>query len=220
MLCIWVTPHDRSAAFYLLPTRAWEMLFGGVIYLFPIEASENRWKNQIVQLAGLLIILAGILLTDPAAPWPGWRALVPVLGTALAMGSTYPESRLLNNAPAQWIGKTSYSIYLWHWPVVVALGFFELSNRIEWRIGGILLSALLGGLSFYAVEQTTRRIGREKRGLPASHAATLTALMKIGASTLPIALLALFVWRSDGYAPRAPVSVRIVKRARSTLTFR
>ena len=82
-LSVVLTPKIATAAFYLLPTRAWEMLAGGMAYLLADRsalwtARQRRW----LEVAGVALLAGAIAGFDSASPWPGWRALVPVLGTA------------------------------------------------------------------------------------------------------------------------------------------
>lgn len=209
-LCILITPHHSTAAFYLLPTRTWEMLIGGLIYLFPLIANDE-WKRKIAQYTGLAAILASALLMNSRTSWPGWHALLPVLGAALTIWSACQRSRVLDNRFAQWCGTTSYSAYLWHWPVVVGLVYFEHFDEIEYRIAGIALSLVLGSLSYYLVERTTHDLGRTKNPERLPRIAWLLALSRIGATALPVAILALVVWRSDGYPYRVSGAVRTLE---------
>ena len=115
---ILMTPRSSSAAFFLLPSRAWEMLAGGLVCLYPLQL-KPRWKLP-VEVTGILLIGASIALFHPNHAWPGWRALGPVVGCVLVLAAASQRS-LLASMPFQWLGNLSYSVYLWHWPVVVAL---------------------------------------------------------------------------------------------------
>jgi len=144
--------HD--AGFYLLPTRAWEMLAGGLIYAFSLQATQ---KTKTTESVGFLIILGSILFIDSSYSWPGSLAALPVLGAALMIISANEKSLLTNNPVSQYIGTISYSLYLWHWPIVVALNLFELKES-AWGIGiGIAASFALASLSYYLVEQPWRK---------------------------------------------------------------
>lgn len=136
-----------NPAYYLLPTRAWEMMMGGVAFLYPWSFSESRKKA--VELIGLALILGSYVFVSSDVPWPGHFALLPVLGAYLIIVSNRQSSFITNNALFQYLGKWSYSIYLWHWPVVVFLYFYELHS---YELFGIFASIVLGFSSYYFVE--------------------------------------------------------------------
>lgn len=149
-LSISYTPINPSGAFYLLPTRAWEMLVGGIVFLFPLTLS-TRVKQLTFYIGLLLIILAVLLFTDKFL-WPGYWAIIPVLGTMLIIWSNQ-NNLITNNLLSQWLGKVSYSIYLWHWPIAVLLLISDLLTNPFYKIIGILVSFTLGTLSYIFIER-------------------------------------------------------------------
>ncbi|WP_111861515.1 acyltransferase family protein [Acinetobacter sp. CFCC 10889] len=147
--CIYATYKDSKTAYFLLTSRAWEMLLGGLAYLYPW--SPKKTTHQVtIQFIGLVIIVASYFLISNTTPWPGYMALIPVLGTYLIIVSNYQHNMLINNPVFSYIGKWSYSIYVWHWPLVVLGYYFELT---DWWIYGIPLSILLGFLSYQLIEK-------------------------------------------------------------------
>lgn len=129
LLAIAVTPENGSVAYYLLPTRAWQLAAGGILALGvrgkvglpgPIAASIG-W-------AGALLIAGSMVLITPSTPYPGIAAAAPTAGTlaliAAGRRSGAPGALLLVRAPFRWLGRISYSLYLWHWPVLVLGGTF------------------------------------------------------------------------------------------------
>ncbi|MEZ9386306.1 acyltransferase family protein [Vibrio lentus] len=129
-----------NPAYYLLPTRAWEMMLGGVAFLYPWNASES--KRKIIEIGGLLLVLASYVFISSDIPWPGYFALVPVLGTYLMIISNQKSSILTNNYVFQYIGRYSYTIYLWHWPVVVFFNYFHNKSLVIFLY--VFLSFVLG----------------------------------------------------------------------------
>jgi peptidoglycan/LPS O-acetylase OafA/YrhL len=147
-LSVIVTMKWPNPAYYLLPTRAWEMMMGGVAFLYPWSLSESRKKA--VELTGLALILGSYAFVSSDIPWPGHFALLPVLGAYLMIVSNQQSSFITNNAFFQCLGKWSYSIYLWHWPVVL----FGYSLGIaDWWLYGLPLSLILGSLSSIYIER-------------------------------------------------------------------
>lgn len=176
------------AAFYLLPTRGWELAMGGLVYL--LSRRSDTWlqgRQQLLYWAGLLLWLAGFVLIDTSLPWPSGWALLPVLGTALIILAQTESALLLSNPLAQWLGNISYSLYLWHWPLVVALYFAGLQQQWDWVIGGLLLSLVLGQLSYRLVENPVR-LGLTQRSYWQQVAALGVAGLMIGVAAVGVRL--------------------------------
>lgn len=157
---LYISALKPVEAFYLLPTRGWELAAGGLLFL--LERKAPRWlvgKGFWVYSAGLLFWLIGFVLIDAGLVWPSGWALLPVLGTALIILANQATSQpiWLVNPLTQWLGNISYSLYLWHWPLVVALYFVGLHNNLGWITAGLLLSLLLGQLSYRFVENPVRK---------------------------------------------------------------
>lgn len=159
-----VTSVIAGQAFYLLPTRAWEMLAGGMVFffqsrisLFLNDAHYGKRLGCSLYWAGFGLIFAGIWCFSGNDPWPGWRAAFPVAGAALVLLARRDKALLTDHPLFQWMGDRSYSIYLWHWPFVVVLNYLDfLSNA--WAVtGGVLVSLALGALSYRCVELPSRK---------------------------------------------------------------
>lgn len=143
------TYKSPNAAYYLFPTRAWEMMIGGVAYLYPFTLQENRKK--LVEWVGLILVIASYFLISAENLWPGYLAIFPVLGSFLIIQAQRNDSIITGNIVFQKIGTWSYSIYLWHWPFVVAIYTFALPDYYIYI--GMVLSVLLGFLSYKYVEK-------------------------------------------------------------------
>lgn len=135
-----------TSAFYLLPSRAWEMLAGGMVYLFPITIKKVH--ARFYHYAGLLIITLSYILLNDSYSWPGYMALPPVIGACMILASNYNESAFSSSAVLQKIGSWSYSIYLWHWPIVVFIYKKSLLSDARYIIIGLLASFVLGAISY------------------------------------------------------------------------
>lgn len=159
---ILATGADPVFAFYMLPTRAWEMMAGGLVFLFPMTLS--RGVRAAFEGLGLACILAGVHLFSERDPWPGCFAILPVLGTALVIYAN-TDSAVSRNPALQFAGKVSYSVYLWHWPVVVFLYTCGLLGSAVHVGCAILLSLALGSLSYYLVESRAKKPGSLPRAV-------------------------------------------------------
>lgn len=156
-LSVIITPLKPSAAFYLLPTRAWEMLTGGLVYLLANRVILNSSTRSALEFSGFALIIGAIIGFDSSSSWPGWRALVPIIGTSLVLLAARSRSLWTTPTMTQWFGTRSYSLYLWHWPIVVALTYSEQQNNPIYIAAGLGLTLVLGNLSYHLVESTTRR---------------------------------------------------------------
>lgn len=147
---------DPSYAFYMLPSRAWEMFLGGVVFY---AARSERYKlNKDWSLyTGLVFVVVAIFVYSPATVWPGIAALLPTVGTALILYAG-KDSFLISNVVAQKLGDWSYSIYLWHWPLVVSVLLFDIEQTMLLSVSLISLSIVLGALSYYCIENPIRKI--------------------------------------------------------------
>jgi hypothetical protein len=149
IFCTIATYKWPNLAFYLLPTRAWEMMMGGVAYLYPFALKEE--KKKLLEYFGLVLIILSYFLISKDNLWPGYLALLPVLGSFFIIQAQRQDSFLTSNMVFQKIGAWSYSIYLWHWPLVVAIYYFSLNEKYIYF--GVALSGLLGFLSSEYIER-------------------------------------------------------------------
>jgi peptidoglycan/LPS O-acetylase OafA/YrhL len=147
-----------DVAFFSLPTRAWELLCGAMLAVLPARKHAVRpWLYQAVGVAGLVAVLVAVFTFDRETLFPGWAALLPVLGaTALiwsgGQGSTW-AGRLLSLPVFVWIGLLSYSLYLWHWPIYVYANAISVDGIQPWEaLGWMLLALGLAWLSWRFVE--------------------------------------------------------------------
>jgi len=147
--CVYTTYKDSKTAYFLLTSRAWEMLLGGLAFLYPWSL-QSKIKQITIQSLGIVLIITSYLLMSKDTLWPGYMALIPVFGAYLIIVSNFQNNFVINNVAFNYIGKWSYSIYVWHWPLVVMGFYFAFEN---WWIYGIPLSILLGFLSYQFIEK-------------------------------------------------------------------
>jgi peptidoglycan/LPS O-acetylase OafA/YrhL len=201
-LSIMFTPLRATSAFFLLPTRTWEMLAGGLVYLLAHRFPLTTRQRTIFEAVGLLLIIGSVAGFTATSPWPGWRALVPVLGAVAILLAARSDSYWTGQHTAQWLGTRSYSLYLWHWPIVVALTYVEWQNNSLAVAGGLVLTLALGDLSYRLVESPVR-IGLS-RMLPFWGAAALFGTMII------VAVAGLEISSKQGIANRFSAEVEKV----------
>jgi peptidoglycan/LPS O-acetylase OafA/YrhL len=186
----WLTFVHPAAAFYLLPTRAWELLLGGLLARSR-GAQHPTWLREGVAWCGLLAILGAVLLYSQHTPFPGFAALLPCLGAAAliwANTSTLTTAgRLLATRPLVGIGLLSYSWYLWHWPLFVFVRYWSpgpVPSKIRWLL--VLASLALAALSWKCVETPFRHTSRSLRPLGLMWIAlVLGALLMLSSNGLP-----------------------------------
>lgn len=121
---IYLSFTNPAPAYFMTTTRIWELGIGSMIAMTGLKMSGSRASlASWVALAGLVAIIIAALMYDETLPFPGYEALLPVLGAAaVVVACVSPESllgRALGLKPIQYVGDISYSLYLWHWPVVV-----------------------------------------------------------------------------------------------------
>ena len=149
-------------AFYLPHARAWELLLGSLISLWhlAIPPGKKAWSHG-VGLAGLLLIIGSMIGFGPQTPFPGAMALIPCAGTALLLiageHSRHAAGWLLERKPVVFLGRISYSVYLWHWPLLAL--FHTRYAHVPWISGWIFLGSLIvGWLSWRWVERPFRNL--------------------------------------------------------------
>ncbi|MDP1738121.1 MAG: acyltransferase family protein [Caulobacter sp.] len=153
-LSIWTVRDHPDAAFYLPFTRVWELLTGVLLALWK-PALPNAALRNAGGILGLAMIAASALLFSDQTPWPGYAALLPCLGAALLIAAEGGiAGRVLARRPMVWFGLTSYSLYLWHWPL---LTFQRMIAPGPWATAAtVLISILLAALSLRYVERPFR----------------------------------------------------------------
>lgn len=169
----------QNSAFYLLPTRAWEMLAGGIVFLFPVRiASRWRW---IAAWSGLGLIALAAVWATPGMPWPGYMALLPVAGATLFIAAQSERCWIVQNTLAQFLGRTSYSIYLWHWPFAAWLTYLSVESDPAWVGSFVIASVGLGYLSYRFVElPALSPAGFIRRSAPTIKLGTAFAILAAG----------------------------------------
>ncbi|WP_342235745.1 acyltransferase family protein [Inquilinus sp. OTU3971] len=161
---IWgVRPHP-TATFYLLPARGWELLLGSLLALNVLPAPTGRGVREFASALGLALIGYSVLTLSSTDPFPGWNAAPPCIGAALIIwagaGGDSLGGRLLGLSPVVFIGKISYSLYLWHWPIIVFVKYSINRELAPAEIGLVVVASVAAAtLSWRYVEQPFRGKG-------------------------------------------------------------
>lgn len=209
-LSIFLTPIAPNPAFYLLPTRAWELLAGAMI-AFGQPARHSRIAADIASLLGLALLLGSIYLLTPELVFPGYLAVFPVLGASLviAAGQDSVIARVLSSRILVGVGLISYSLYLWHWPLVVYARDLQLLDYAVVKLVILVLSASVAWLSWRYVERPFRdRVRWSARGVYAA----------AGASSVLIFAMAFGLQMTKGWPSRWSAEVNRFDAARNDVS--
>lgn len=160
VFCIIVQSLIPAITFFMMPPRLWEFLLGSVIAEGFIPPITRRWIAELTSAAALAALLLSMLWISWGAAHPGLVTLIPCLATAalIHIGGTQQTfvTRLLGTAPLVFCGLISYSLYLWHWPLIVFARYMDLTlSPAILAIGGALL-VVLSVLSWKYVETPFR----------------------------------------------------------------
>lgn len=185
--CVLLTPRVPSATFYLFPFRAWELLSGVLLAIWSATRREAWGFNAALSWLGLALIAGAVVLTQPGAGFPGWQALLPVAGAVLIMANGQQDNaanRMLGSAGPVFVGRISYSLYLWHWPVLVLSRYWrgDYANGLE-TAGWLALVMALSVLSWRYVERPFRKSGAMGNGRLLA-VAGVAAVVTLGAGSL------------------------------------
>ncbi|MDJ0336529.1 acyltransferase family protein [Salinibacterium sp. G-O1] len=188
-----MTYTNPSVAYFATTTRAWEFALGGLLSSVPIVAAGPRGRFQrrtariVAAAAGLAAVVASTFLLSSESPFPGWIAVIPVMGAVVIIWAGIGTETTPSDRPnlLEQVGNSSYSIYLWHWPLLIvapfALGYaLSFSNKVVL----LLVIAVLSWLSTTFVENPIRRNRwlRHRAWRPFIAAAVVTAMVLAGAA--------------------------------------
>ena len=153
---------DPARAFFVTPTRMWELGIGAAVALAaPVLARMARRTAQVVGGVGGAAVMASLVVLNDAMAWPGLVTALPVVGTAavIAAGGALPRnaaSLVLGIRPLVWVGAISYSLYLWHWPILVLAGEAFGPLRVWHKVVLCLVAFVPAYVSLKLVENPVR----------------------------------------------------------------
>ncbi|MCS3430531.1 acyltransferase family protein [Klebsiella sp. BIGb0407] len=151
-----ISQYKPTVAFYTIPTRAWEMLAGGLVYAYFSNIIISEIFKKLIEVTGFSLIIISLIIFDSTTVWPGINAALPVFGSMLILVSNRVNSIFTKPNVLQFIGSSSYSIYLWHWPIIFFILYFSMENNSFILGAGIASSIVIGWVSYRFVETPTR----------------------------------------------------------------
>jgi peptidoglycan/LPS O-acetylase OafA/YrhL len=146
LISIWAIDGHETSGFYLLPSRAWELGVGALVALWALryEAGPSRALAEAASVLGLLLIGVAVFGFSRTTPFPGYAAALPVVGTALLIWSnTHAQTgvaKVLSLRPCVAVGLISYSLYLWHYPLLV-FASYPSGSRVPPLVTALLIAA-------------------------------------------------------------------------------
>jgi peptidoglycan/LPS O-acetylase OafA/YrhL len=203
-LCVLVTPAKPNSSFYLLPTRLWEFLLGAVVAVWASNLNFCVHIREAIAASGLGLIAISIVAYSGRIEFPGYWAILPAGGSALIIAAGIQEptlvGRVLSIASIRLVGRLSYSLYLWHWPIIVfsRLRGFAIDAL---PVQGCILAASLAAsyASWRYIEVPFRRpalIGTQRR------------LMTLAGATVVLVVFSAALVLTDGLPSRLGTEAR------------
>lgn len=191
ILSVYLVKDSPSVGFYSISSRAWELLVGSVLALGlkPLQENFSIATRNIIGALSLATLLICIFTYDEQMAFPSWNAIVPCLSTALIIlagsssnGHKSCANKLLGAAPLVYVGLISYSLYLWHWPILV------ITQSVTWKARGmppmgatllIISTTLLAYITWKFVERPFRKYGKTKKSQLATIFAGVLSLIAV-----------------------------------------
>ena len=180
----WSVAETASAptwGYFSTLSRGWEIAAGALLAVIAGRLTRlSPGLRSAMSLGGLGLIAAGLFLLHPRMAVPGPWSAVPVAGALLVLaagvGSRLPSSRLLTNRGARYVGRISYSLYLWHFPVIVLLAALLPDGPMTVAVTAVVIVAL-SVISFHLIEQPMQRGVRAARMIPTRRTGSVPARM-------------------------------------------
>jgi peptidoglycan/LPS O-acetylase OafA/YrhL len=212
-LSVYAVWRGYAEAFYWAIFRAWELFAGAMLALAALRPPTGRVLREALSLLGLAAILWSVVSYDETTRFPGFAAVPPVLGSVLLIyaAERATAGRMLSLRPLVYVGAISYSLYLWHWPLLALARYWNVAELpAQWTAALVGVAFVLAALSWRFVEQPSRRPGRTMRlVLPGALAAML---LTVGFDAM--------VQATDGWPARLPEAARLLFAQNDAPEFR
>jgi len=202
----WGTVGHSSFAFYMLPTRFWELISGSllakILYLYP-RGKCDTLLDHVMPFFGLLLVLFSIFFIEFDSTHPGFVTLLPVVGTVLIIWFANKENlvtRVLSSRPFVGIGVISYSLYLWHYPIFAFGRVYDTSAPVSDKLGWIVLTFVLSVATYIFIEKPSRR----------RQVVTLrTLVISLFAAIIIVSAFSFYTIKNDGVKERFPKLIEL-----------
>ncbi|MFZ5931265.1 MAG: acyltransferase family protein [Pseudomonadota bacterium] len=198
---IYLVQNNPADAFYSTPARAWELMLGAILAIFPRKAPLDQRVAQLLGAAGLGFIAYSILFYSAQTPFPGAAALAPCVGAALILYTGQRNmtlaGRLLSTSAFRYPGLISYSLYLWHWPVLVFYRMYAITPVSQMETAMLLVAmtaAAWASWKFVEAPFRTRNVLAKQNPLFAAGAGVMLVSAACGA----------IIGFNDGFPGRLP----------------
>jgi peptidoglycan/LPS O-acetylase OafA/YrhL len=215
--CVHLTATSPNEAYFVTPVRVWEFALGAIVALAGSRLALPRVAAGLASFAGLAMIIASAVLYDHHTPFPGYLALLPTVGTALVIvaghrGERQWHTMVTASRPVQLVGDVSYSLYLWHWPLILlapfALGDLLPGGRLTlpYQLGVLGAALLLSVASKYVIEDRFRTWRPLARSTPVTFTAMIAGLAAIAAVAYMLS------WTYDRHVDQAEEEAAVAAR--------
>jgi len=196
--------NHPTSTFYLLPTRAWELLMGGLIWWLPQSSKSRPGISATFSWISLGMLVAVSALYTSKTPFPGLAAFVPCLATAMLIyfnsGQLSLPAKILASKPFVFVGLMSYSLYLWHWPVLVFYRYWFGAPGLVQAILLLSLSSVIALVSYLFIETPLRKFKLPDYAYYAGALSTICLLV----------LAAMMIDRNSGFPGKFPEAELII----------
>jgi peptidoglycan/LPS O-acetylase OafA/YrhL len=226
-----VVEAGSAVDFYSSLTRAWELMFGGLLAALTLESGRERlaqiWRSiplspmtepfrqvtallakpDLRSLGGLALIGLAAVVLNKNSQFPGWWALLPTVGTVLVISAENARINrsVLSHPVAVFVGLISYPLYLWHWPLLSFLAVIQPNPLPAVRVAAVVAAILLACLTYFIIERPIRR----GQLYPAK-------MMGLACCMAILGFAGLSVYGSQGVPLRLPVAIRDVAQLQIT----
>jgi peptidoglycan/LPS O-acetylase OafA/YrhL len=205
-VCIWGSYHAPAASYFLAPSRAWELLLGGVLATSGQRSLKSQLANELLAVAALVTLAFVTKQYGPNIRYPGWYAIAPCAASAILIQTGRQQStlvgKLLSLRPFVFTGLISYSLYLWHYPVLVLANYYLLEEVHGFGLGVLIACIyLLAVASWKWIEIPIRR----RQLLESNRRFASWALIV----SIVLLVTGILFWKSDGLPWRFPPETRV-----------
>ena len=186
-------------AYFLTGARIWELALGGLLALAGPALSLKPSARLVLRWLGLAMILVSGVMFSGGTVFPGYAAALPTMGTVFLLlptsGTSFDPARLLETRPAQYLGDISYSLYLWHWPVIILGAVWAGGTLAPWQlVVATIVMLVLSHATKFGIEDRFRHM--PKAGRPGRRTLGLSAV-SLGATAIAAGLLLGPTWLKD-----------------------